>query len=53
MRKRVSDAGIWVLVAVIIATFVVGAAFAMSKGALNTFTKANTKAAESAESLFE
>ena len=53
MKKRSSNAALWVLVGVIIAMFVVGASFAMSKGALNTFTKANKKAAESATALFE
>ena len=51
--KKSSNAALWVLVGVMIAMFVVGASFAMSKGALNTFTKANKKAAESATALFE
>lgn len=53
MKKRSSNAALWLLVGVMIAMFVVGASFAMSKGALNTFTKANKKAAESATALFE
>lgn len=53
LNKKKGNSGIAILAGVLIAIIIIAASFAMTKGSLNTFKKANKKAGDSAISLFE